>query len=368
MSRKQAIIVVVMLVTAIAAVLLAGVEEGLTVSLLAIILTLGALSVLVLRVQHAILRELRRSSTVTKRADEKASRELSKVSSRQVKIEEKLAVMRTETKATNTKNETRIAKSASDVDRIRQLRVRLEEAERRILAGTEVSRLSMEDAAKKLTNQSTRESREVVLQVESLLQLFADGGSSRHAPMPPTGGYALDAQALLHLLHLIRTKRPRQILELGSGTSTIWMAYLCRELGIQLVSLDHLEGYAARTREGLQRHGLEDIVDLRVAPLQTYDLEGKTFEWYSSEAFADLDQIDFVIVDGPPESTGPRARFPAVPVLWDRLSDRASVVLDDTHRAGEVAILKSWRSQFADLVQEDEGLSRLGVLRKGTGT
>lgn len=363
-SKKQALSVLAVLVAAVAVVLLTmGNEESTAwVSSITIIVTMGVLSVLVLRVQQATLREVRRVSTLNKRSHEKAVTHLSKISTRQGKIEDKLAVMRTDVKATNSKNEARIAKSASDIDRVRQLRVRLEEAERRILASGEVSRLSMEDSVKKLTSQSTREARDGLVQMESLLQLFADDGSSRHAPMPPTGGYALDAQSLLHLLHLIRSRRPSRILELGSGTSTIWMAYLCRELGIELISLDHLEGYAEQTREGLRRHGLAGVVDLRVAPLETFELDGNSFNWYSTSAMADLDQIDMLIVDGPPQSTGPRARFPAVPVLWDKLTEGASVVLDDIHRSGELKIMESWRAEFVELVQEDKGLSRLGVM------
>lgn len=366
MSRNQATTVLAVLAMAVAAVLLAGgsADTGLQISSMAILLTLGALGVVVLRVQNAVLRELRRSSGATKRTEEKLGREISKVDARQAKIEEKLAAMRTEVKATNTRNEAHIEKAAGYVDRVRALRVRMEEAERRILAGTEVSRLSMEDAAKKLGSQSTRESRDVVLQIESLMQLFAQGGVESRAPMPPTGGFALDAPGLLHLLHLIRSKHPRRILELGSGTSTIWIAHLCRELGIELVSLDHLERYAERTRDGLRRHGLEDVADLRVAPLESLELGGETFQWYSSQALADLGEIDFLIIDGPPQATGPRARFPAVPVLWEKLSDQATVVLDDTHRAGEVEILESWLSQFEGLVHEDQGISRLGVLTR----
>ncbi|WP_182494911.1 O-methyltransferase [Nesterenkonia jeotgali] len=366
MSRNQATTVLAVLAVAVAAVLLAGgsADTGLQISSMAILLTLGALGVVVLRVQNAVLRELRRSSGATKRTEEKLGREISKVDARQAKIEEKLAAMRTEVKATNTRNEAHIEKAAGYVDRVRALRVRMEEAERRILAGTEVSRLSMEDAAKKLGSQSTRESRDVVLQIESLMQLFAQGGVESRAPMPPTGGFALDAPGLLHLLHLIRSKHPRRILELGSGTSTIWIAHLCRELGIELVSLDHLERYAERTRDGLRRHGLEDVADLRVAPLESLELGGETFQWYSSQALADLGEIDFLIIDGPPQATGPRARFPAVPVLWEKLSDQATVVLDDTHRAGEVEILESWLSQFEGLVHEDQGISRLGVLTR----
>lgn len=366
MSRNQATTVIAVLVVAVGAVLLSGgsADMGLQISATAIVLTLGALGVVILRVQNAMLRELRRSSVATRQTDEDLAREISKVDARQATIEEKLAVMQTEVKATNTRNEAHIEKAAGFVDRVRALRVRMEEAERRILAGTEVSRLSMEDAAKKLSSQSTRESRDVVRQIESLLQLFARSGVESKTPMPPTGGFALDASALLHLLHLIRSKRPRRILELGSGTSTIWIAHLCRELGIELVSLDHLEGYAERTREGLRRHGLEDVADLRVAPLESLELGGETFQWYSSQALADLDEIDFLIIDGPPQATGPRARFPAVPVLWEKLSDHATVVLDDTHRAGEVEILESWLGRFEDLVHEDQGLSRLGVLAR----
>lgn len=369
MSKNQAISAFAVIVVAVVVVLLVSdrADTGVWVSAVTIILTLGALSVLVLRAQSAILRELRRVANANKRSAEKVGRELSKVSSRQEKVEEKLSSIRADVKAANTKNAAHIEKAAGHADRVRALRVRFEEAERRILAGTEVSRLSMEESVKKLNNQSTRASRDTVLQVESLFQLFGDGRTSDRAPMPPTGGYALDAQSLLHLLHLIRSKRPRRILELGSGTSTIWIAYLCRELGIEFVSLDHLEEYAERTREGLRRHGLEDLVDLRVAPLETYDLDGQTFHWYSRDQLSNLDQIDVLIVDGPPQSTGPRARFPAVPVLWDKLSATATVILDDTHRAGEVEILESWRDRFESLVQEEEGLTRLGVLGRRSG-
>lgn len=54
------------------------------------------------------------------------------------------------------------------------------------------------------------------------------------------------------------------------------------------------------------------------------------------------DDIDLWFVDGPPEATGPQARYPAVPILEAHLADRALIIMDDGRRAAEQAAVERW--------------------------
>ena len=160
--------------------------------------------------------------------------------------------------------------------------------------------------------------------------------------------FALDSQALAHLLAVVEERRPRRILELGSGTSTIWLGYLCQSFGGTLVSLDHLEHYLNLTRGAVERHNLNDVIDTRLAPLEATECDGKNFDWYSLATMADLSEIDMLIVDGPPAATGPQARYPSLPKLINHLAPRATVILDDAHRDDEAEIVDSWLEAFQE--------------------
>ena len=57
--------------------------------------------------------------------------------------------------------------------------------------------------------------------------------------------------------------------------------------------------------------------------------------------------IDLLLVDGPPAYAAGHelARYPALPVLYDRLAPGATVVLDDVERAGEQEVLRRWERE-----------------------
>jgi hypothetical protein len=69
------------------------------------------------------------------------------------------------------------------------------------------------------------------------------------------------------------------------------------------------------------------------------------FQWYGQSVLDDVDAIDMLIVDGPPSATGELARYPALPVLADRLSEGASVLLDDAARDDEQRVIERWRRE-----------------------
>lgn len=197
--------------------------------------------------------------------------------------------------------------------------------------------------------------------VEALLQSL-DLLRKARAPLPPTGRWAMDAQELLRLTRFVQEKEPRLILEVGSGTSTIWLGYCAEAWGGKIVSLDHDEYFASRTRAAVAEHQLEETVDVRVAPLTPVEIDGDTYEWYALSAIEDVESVDVLIVDGPPSSAGESSRLPAVPLLRERLSDRAVVVLDDVSRTDEKEILDDWHGQLQGSVKVDLGVDHLGVL------
>ena len=198
--------------------------------------------------------------------------------------------------------------------------------------------------------------------VEALLQLMPR--IAPRAPLPPTGNWALDPGSMLHLADLVARERPQLVVELGSGTSTVWLGYLLEAHGGRLVSIDHSEEYALLTKESLARHSLLDHVDVRTAPLMDVDIDGQVQPWYSVGAFEDLERIDLLLIDGPPKATGEQARFPALPILSSRLSAGACVVLDDSDRPDEAAILERWATGLPEWSVVPGDFSRLAVLRR----
>ena len=56
----------------------------------------------------------------------------------------------------------------------------------------------------------------------------------------------------------------------------------------------------------------------------------------------DTTPAGLLVVDGPPGTVRPMARYPALPVLLNRLAADATVVMDDARRPDEQAIAERW--------------------------
>ncbi|QSB14247.1 class I SAM-dependent methyltransferase [Natronosporangium hydrolyticum] len=217
-------------------------------------------------------------------------------------------------------------------------------------------------AVKRLSHHLVRHQRDQTREVEALLQLFQE--LTPRAPMPSSGHWALNPTELLQLWSVVSEARPKLVLELGSGTSSVWLGYAVERVGGRLVSVEHDAAYAEQSRAQLARHGLTGTAEVRVAPLREVQLSGETYTWYAPEAFADLSDIDLVSVDGPPGATGPQARYPAVPMLAERLSPDAVVLLDDADRDDEQEIIRRWCDLPPGLVQAPATLGHIAVLRR----
>ncbi|NEE01450.1 class I SAM-dependent methyltransferase [Phytoactinopolyspora halotolerans] len=230
-----------------------------------------------------------------------------------------------------------------------------------------VVRLEEEAARQRQTHAGFRKEvfgviRDQTREVEALLQLFSR--VSPRQPMPSSGRWALDATGLLNLYALVQRDRPELVVELGSGTSTVWLGYALEAAGTgRLVSVDHLDEFAGHARAAVDLHGNRDSTEVRHAPLTPLRLGDEEFAWYDRSALADLDGIDMLVVDGPPKVTGRHARYPALPVLLEHLADDALVVLDDTDRSSEQKIVDRWLETVPGLRREPVLVGAQAVLR-----
>lgn len=181
--------------------------------------------------------------------------------------------------------------------------------------------------------------------------------------MPSLGRWALDARAMLHLYQIAMDKRPKTIVELGSGTSTIWLGYIAEKIGATVTSVEHDATFKSRTDYFVNKHNLNDVITTVHAPLEPVQLGNESYRWYSYESLKQLDEIDLLLVDGPVGTTNHWARYPALPRLWKQLSETAIIVLDDIHRTDEVESMASWLEKYP-LARIHEGASGLAVLER----
>lgn len=163
--------------------------------------------------------------------------------------------------------------------------------------------------------------------------------------IPPLGLWTASADLLVELVDRLVQERPAVAIEGGSGVSTVVMALAVREHGLptKVIALEHNPEWAEHTRRMLERHGVADLAEVRVAPLAPTSLADHETPWYAESAVADLSEIGLVLVDGPPEGTGPRARYPMVPLLKDKLAQRCTILVDDTAREGDADVVERWK-------------------------
>ena len=211
----------------------------------------------------------------------------------------------------------------------------------------------------------------ITRQLEALIQL-----RSLIGPIPgQLHGWPISADFALHTLQLLMAEPPELVIEFGSGTSTFLLlqglaqAYPQRSGNAQgarsapqLLSFEHLPQFHQLTAELIAPCRLRRHAQLQLAPLEPWNDDTGSYSYYGqleciTSAAAALRRKRqqplrrvLVIADGPPGSTGPQARYPALPVLLEAISvDPArplqiTLLLDDMIRAGEQSAAAAWEA------------------------
>jgi len=180
-------------------------------------------------------------------------------------------------------------------------------------------------------------------------------------PLPSLDNWTASPELVARIFHLMKLHRPGVIVELGSGASSVCGGYFCEHLGSgKLITLDHDSDYAQLTRKNLKNHTLESFAEVRHAPLTECDVNGSRHIWYDLKTFEDIPVIDMLIVDGPPRKTQLLARYPALPLLFSKLSKNAVIILDDASRKQETEIVRRWITEYpgfeTEFIPSDKGL------------
>lgn len=185
-------------------------------------------------------------------------------------------------------------------------------------------------------------------EIESLFSIFSI--LKIRAPLPPMRGWTVSPDFANTLISQILENRPKIILELGSGLSTLVSAYCLEEIGQgKIISIDHEKEYATKTLEALSTHKLREFVEIRYAPLTKISLDKEEWHWYDMSAFTEIQCVDLLVIDGPPADFGSMVRYPALPLLDHLLSDNAVILVDDANRVGESKMVEKWLKQFSNM-------------------
>ncbi len=168
-------------------------------------------------------------------------------------------------------------------------------------------------------------------------------------PLPlDLGGWAADPVLADEVLRAVVRREPDLVVECGSGWTTVLVARCLHELGTgRIVAFEHDRRYADRTTRLLDRYSGSERVNVVHAPITEREVGGESHRWYGEKADGSVsERIDLLLVDGPPGGLAPKIRYPAVPLLADRLTSDALIFLDDARRGDESDIAEAWEGQL----------------------
>lgn len=176
-------------------------------------------------------------------------------------------------------------------------------------------------------------------------------------PLPFGGGWALTGDAAALIAREVLLRRPRTILELGSGVSTLLLGQILAPYGGRLLSIDHDPIWAEKTATNVRALGLDATVRVIHAPLVRRLIGGTEFLWYdlTDEFLASIESIDALVVDGPPHDSAAApygARYPALPMLRGKLAPDAIIFIDDAARDSERMMVEHWQDQNPEWTAE----------------
>lgn len=219
---------------------------------------------------------------------------------------------------------------------------------------------------KKVNQNNKKELSDLYNQIDALLSINSFI-KIRH-PLPIMRGWPASPDFILRLINIIFETKPKTILDVGSGVTSLIAGYCIEKIGSgKVVSIDHNEKYYNITKSNIQKHGLEKVIDLNLAPLKEYNINGKEWLWYNNEFLKSYNSFDLIIVDGPPGSTQKKARYPVIPLLKNQISANCNIILDDGKREEEKELAEMWvkeNSNFRSSFFKDDEKGTFVIINK----
>ncbi len=185
-------------------------------------------------------------------------------------------------------------------------------------------------------------------------------------PLPAMRLWVISPDFATLIVGVIQCYKPKIIVELGSGTSTIICGYVLESLGGgRVISYEHKYVFASDAERELERHGLSDYANIIIASLTETNINGESYNWYDALNMKNIGPIDLLIIDGPPQDGKTLTRYPALPVLYDQLAAGAIILVDDYMRSTEHQMVNCWIEEHQlDVIETITNEKGAVVLRK----
>lgn len=170
-------------------------------------------------------------------------------------------------------------------------------------------------------------------------------------------GFSISDHTLLWLWRFLAKRRPKAILELGSGMSTLVFAKYIElwpdEKKPRLISVDHDGAWLGATHARANELRLQSHIRFQETGVYPLKCENSAFQGRATYDL-DLDFVknylgspDLILIDGPPSAIGRSATFPS---LLSVLQGTTSVLIDDASRAQEATMMAEWMRFIPGLV------------------
>ena len=206
------------------------------------------------------------------------------------------------------------------------------------------------------------------IQMEAMQSLYSI--FQFNTPLPATRKMAASPDFLKLVVETILTEKPKLVVELGSGISTILAGKALEKNGDgDLISIDNDDKYAELTRKKICQEKLSDITQVVTAELKMHPINGQNYMWYEPSFVKEIKQnIDLLIIDGPPRIINKNARFPAIPLLKEYFTDDTVILLDDGRRKDEQNTVKLWLKELdkfnVDYFNTEKGTFKLSKIEE----
>ncbi len=157
----------------------------------------------------------------------------------------------------------------------------------------------------------------------------------------PITSFSLDFQIIQHIINDIAYFKPKQILEFGTGLSTIiiYNYITINNLDVKLMSIDNDKEFQDYVATYMELSSNIKLFHLPICMETASTRRGKA--WYQipdEHPVNDLKDIDLVIIDGPWGGLGKNARHGFISFIKEKMSNELIVFLDDIWRPDEIEI------------------------------
>jgi len=173
-----------------------------------------------------------------------------------------------------------------------------------------------------------------------------------HKDLPFTKDWSAAADFVQIIVDYCLKEKPSTIFECSSGLTTLTLARCCQMNNHgHVYSLENGEEYAIKSREHINLYNLEKFSSIIHAPLEEKTINDIAYSWYSTKNIPD-ESIDMLVIDGPPGFLQKNSRYPALPLLFEKLSKHCTVFLDDAARDDEKEIIELWKNEHSNIKHE----------------